>query len=249
VTGLTLKLDWQHLKPEESSPTPLYIQVAAKLASAIREEQWQADQALPSERVIAETLEISRVTARKAFDLLIQQGLVRRLPGSGTYVNPLQEQPLSRLTSFTEFLKERGLTPSSAWLAREIVQPSADEAMKLNLFNHAKVARLLRQRLANGVVIALEKSTLPAAVVPDPKQVDLSLYAYLDARRHSIVRATQHIRAINAPEDIARLVGIKTHDAMLHITRLGFDVMQQPIELTITWCLSGYYDFVAELKR
>jgi GntR family transcriptional regulator len=244
-----MKLDWQQLKPQGESSTPLYMQIASKLAVAIRDEQWQADQALPSERVIAETLNISRVTARKAFDLLISQGLVRRMPGSGTYVNPLQEQPLSRLTSFTEFLKERGLTPSSAWLERDIVTPTKEEAHQLNISNTTKVARLRRQRLANGVVIAVEQSTLPGHIVPHPAHVDRSLYAYLDSRRQSVVRASQHIRAINAPEEIAKLAGIKVHDAMLHITRLGYNQEHLPIEFTITWCLSEYYDFVVELKR
>jgi GntR family transcriptional regulator len=244
-----MDINWIALKPDETSPTPLYIQVAQRFEEAIRQGRWHAEEALPSERVISEALSLSRVTARKALDVLIEQGLIRRRQGSGTFINALTEYPLSRLTSFTELLKERGFQPSSAWLERDIVTASDDEVIKLGLSPGAQVSRLKRQRLADGVVIAIEQSSLPLAYLPDPRAVDNSLYDYLETLGHPVVRALQHIRAINAPEEIARLAGIKAGDAMLFITRVGYTKDNASIELTDSWCRSDYYDFVAELKR
>lgn len=240
---------WQALKPDEAQSTPLYLQFARKLADAINAGWWQADEALPSERTFSDELGISRVTARKALDVLLEQGLIRRRQGSGTFITPRLEQPLSRLTGFTEMLRMKGFEPSSLWLERSVGAPTHDEVIKLGLSPTAQVVRLKRQRLADGVVMAIEQTTLPLAYLPDPQAVGSSLYAHLDGLGHSVVRALQHIRAVNAGAEIAAVAGIKPGEAMLLMTRIGYTADNVAIELTDTWCRNDYYDFVAELRR
>ena len=57
-------------KPDADSVTPLYMQLANKLSSGITSGDWRANEALPSERMLSDMLDISRVTARKAIDML-----------------------------------------------------------------------------------------------------------------------------------------------------------------------------------
>jgi GntR family transcriptional regulator len=237
------------LKPDADSSTPLYLQVANKLSSAINTGLWQADEALPSERVLCEVLDISRVTARKAMDILFEQGLIVRRQGSGTYIAPRLVQPLSRLTGFSEEIRSRGFTPSSRWLSRDVGIASQEEVLRLGLSPAANVARLRRLRMADDVVMAVETSVLPARYLPEPTKVGDSLYAWLDTHGASVVRALQHIRAINANDEIAQLAGIATGTAMLMITRIGYLESGVSVELTYSYCRSDYYDFVAELRR
>ena len=82
-------------KPDPNAASPLYMQLAQALAQAIRDGVFHADEALPSERVLAEQLDLSRVTARKAIDRLVEQGLIIRKRGSGNYIAPKLEQPLT----------------------------------------------------------------------------------------------------------------------------------------------------------
>jgi GntR family transcriptional regulator len=96
------------------------MQLANKLSDGIAGGDWRANEALPSERVLSDMLNISRVTARKAIDMLCERGMLTRKRGSGTYITPKLEQPLSRLTSFSEELRERGFTAGSRWLQRDI---------------------------------------------------------------------------------------------------------------------------------
>ena len=88
-------------QPDVTASSPLYVQLAQTLSSAIREGRYQTNEALPSERVLSDALGLSRVTARKAIDQLVELGLVVRRQGSGNYIAPKLEQPLSRLTSFS----------------------------------------------------------------------------------------------------------------------------------------------------
>jgi GntR family transcriptional regulator len=237
------------LKPDADSSTPLYLQVANKLSSAINSGLWQADEALPSERVLCEVLDISRVTARKAMDILFDQGLIVRRQGSGTYIAPRLVQPLSRLTSFSEEIRSRGFTPTSRWLSREVGIASQEEVLRLGLSPAASVARLRRLRMADETVMAVETSVLPSRYLAEPHKVGDSLYAWMDAHGVSVVRALQHIKAINASDELAQLAGIAPGTAMLMMTRIGYLDSGLPVELTHSYCRNDYYDFVAELRR
>jgi GntR family transcriptional regulator len=236
-------------KVDLNDSSPLYMQLARKLTRDVREGRYQVDQALPSERALSEQLDVSRVTARKAIDQLVEQGLVVRRRGSGNYIAPRIEQPLSNLSSFSEQLQQRGYTPSSHWLRREVVLADADEQLALGLSPNTRVARLERLRLADEVVMAYEVSVIPATVLPRPEGVAHSLYAHLDKTGHMPVRALQHIRAMNAPAALAARLGIPEHQAVLFITRVGYLASDVPVELTHSYCRSDHYDFVAEMRR
>ncbi|WP_033407322.1 GntR family transcriptional regulator [Uliginosibacterium gangwonense] len=238
-----------HIELDAAAPTPLYVQVSNGLARLIRERHFSANDALPSERILAEKLGISRVTARKAIDALASEGLIIRKHGSGNYIAPLLEQPLSSLTSFTEELTKRGFVPRSQWLKRTLGVAMTDELVALGLSPGARVARLERVRLADDTPMAIEISTLPITAVPNPKAVTDSLYAYLATRNCQPVRALQHVRAVNATERQAELLSIPPQQALLFITRIGYLADERAVEITHTWCRSDYYDFVAELRR
>lgn len=236
-------------KADPDSNTPLYLQVANMLSDGIAGGEWRANQALPSERALSELLAISRVTARKAIDMLCERGMLTRKRGSGTYITPRLEQPLSRLTSFSEELRQRGFTAGSRWLQRDIGTAAPLELLSLGLSPHMPVARLRRLRTADDVVMAIETTTIPVLYLPDPRQVSDSLYGYLESRGTIPMRALQHIRAVNASAEQARLAQIREGEAMLHITRVSYLDNGAAVELTHSYCRSDYYEFVAESRR
>ena len=231
------------------SASPLYAQLAQALAAAIRDGRYQPDQALPSERSLCEGLSLSRVTARKAIDQLVDLGLVVRRRGSGNYITPKLEQPLNRLTSFSEELRQRGFHPSSRWLRRSLSAATPDEQLSLGLSSGVRVARLERLRLADDVVMAYERSVVPAQFLADPMAVEHSLYEHLERLGKAPARALQHLRALNADAALAAHLELPVGQAVLFITRVGYLESGVPVELTHSYCRSDYYGFVAEMKR
>src|ERR1700761_8458291 len=171
---------WSALMPDARNVTPLYLQLARNLATAIHCGVWSAGEALPSERTLSDAIGVSRITARKAIELLVEQGLIRRARGAGSFITPRVEDPLSRLTGFTKKMEQRGFKPDSVWLARGERTASPDENRQLGLSPGAGVASLRRLRRADGIVMAVEHSTLPASVVPQPLAIGASLYRYLE---------------------------------------------------------------------
>lgn len=240
---------FERLKLDASLATPLYLQLASQLEQEIRSGAWRAGEALPSERNLAEVLSVSRITARSALDQLAENGLIRRDRGSGTFIRPSVNQSLSRLVGFSEMLSRRGFTTRSEWLFRDLGWPNSEESLRLGLSANAQVARLKRLRLADDVVMAMEESCLPVSVLPEPQSVESSLYQWLEAAGRPIVRALQHVTAINADESLARLADVPVGQALLKITRIGYLADDTPAELTVTYCRTDYYDFTVELAR
>ena len=146
-------------------------------------------------------------------------------------------------------MRHRGFSPGSRWLSRETGVATAEEILALGLSPNTMVSRLKRLRTADNVVMAIESTTIPAVYMPNPKLVTDSLYGFLEAHNVMPVRALQHIRAVNATAEQARLADIKQGAAMLFITRVGYLPSGAAVELSHSYCRSDYYDFVAELFR
>ena len=191
---------------------PLYVQLRGHLENAIRAGALKPGQALPSERELAELSGISRITVRKAVQDLARSGLVVQRQGSGTSVAPTLnrvEQSLSRLTSFSEDMALRGKRVRSQWLERGLFAPSVNETVVLGLKPHGQVARISRLRLADDVPLAIERASLSTDYLPDPENVQSSLYAHLDSRGCKPVRAIQRIRAVSLDPDDAALLDVE----------------------------------------
>lgn len=229
--------------------SPLYVQLASQLALSIRNGSYALHHALPSERTLSESLGVSRITARKAIDALVQQGLVQRRHGSGNFIAAREPQGLTRLSSFSEQRAADGQTPASHWLQRASARATAAERAALELQAPARVARLHRLRLADGLPVALEHTVLPLKLLPAPQTLEGSLYAWLEQHGHAPHTAQQRLRALNADAQQAALLQIPVGTALLWVTRSSRDVQGLALELTHTWCRSDYYDYAVELRR
>ncbi len=234
------------LDPE--APTPLYLQLKAALEERIRTGALSPGQALPSERRLAEMLGVSRLTVRRALDELVAGGVLTRRQGSGTYVTPRVEQPLSVLSGFSEDMRARGMVPGSRWVKRERGQASPTEAMTLSLAPGEPVVRLLRVRTADGRPMAVEHAVIPARFLPDPGAVGESLYATLKERGLAPARALERIRAVAATERVAELLGVEVGTPVLYIERVSYLSDGTPLEFTRSHYRGDRYDFVAELR-
>ncbi|WP_175485692.1 GntR family transcriptional regulator [Pseudoxanthomonas sp. GM95] len=234
---------------DASAPTPLYLQLTAQLVEAINGHKWKPGEALPAERVLCEQLQVSRVTLRQAMDALVEQGLVTRRQGAGTFVTSQITHPLTGLTSFSETLRMKGYQPGSQWLDRRIRPAHGEEILRLGLSPESRVASLTRLRRADDRVMAYEHAVIPQRVLPDPTEVGESLYAWLDEHGAPVVRALQYFRAINLTARMADYLGMDEGDAILHVVRVGYARDGSAIELTDTYCHNDFYDFVAELRR
>ncbi len=235
---------------DESSPTPLYLQLQRLIQNQVRAGKLQAGEALPSERDLASQLGISRVTVRKAISGLVDKGILVQRWGSGTFIAPTMrvEQALSRLSGFTDDMMTRGLTPGAQLIERSSGPATPKESMALGLSPGEKVSRLHRLRLAGDVPMAIEHATVPARFLPDPDFVRQSLYAALAERGCAPRRALQRLHAVLLNAEQASLLAVPPASAALYIERRSFLEDGTPVEFTASYYRGDAYDFVAELS-
>lgn len=227
--------------------SPLYRRVENCILAVIGRGDIGPDDALPPERDLAQALEVSRVTLRKAVGNLVSQAVLVQRHGAGTFVAGRVEQPLSKLTGFTEDMKGRGLATGVNWLEKSLGAATPDEASALNIAPGSGVARLYRIRYANDKPMCIELAVLPADILPDPETVDISLYAKLEARHARPVKARQRLRAQLLEMEQARLLEVAAGAACLYIERLSYLGSGDAIEFVRSWYRGDAYDFVADL--
>ncbi len=134
---------------DRHSATPLYLQLKRLLEREIAAGALPPHSRVPSERELSEQFAISRMTVRQALTELIQEGRLYTSAGKGTFVaEPKIRQNLQSLTGFTEDMRQRGLTPRTRVLARQIVAATPSIAQSLRLAEGAprKRFRSLRRR-------------------------------------------------------------------------------------------------------
>jgi GntR family transcriptional regulator len=234
---------------DETNPTPLYLQLQQSIEEAVRKGSLKADDALPGERDLAKQLGISRVTVRKAITGLVKKGVLVQRWGSGTFIASQMrlEQPLSRLSSFTDDMSARGLQSSAVLLSRSTGQASPDELMALGLSPGETVSRVNRLRLANEIPMAIEHAVVPSRFLPDPALVKQSLYSALHEQGFMPSRALQRLHAVLLNEEQASLLHVPPESPALYIERRSFTATGEVVEFTSSYYRGDAYDFVAEL--
>lgn len=154
-------------------PGARYSQVAATLRQAIQRGDYEPGQALPSEAVLAEQHDLSRVTINKAVRVLVAEGLVRIERGRGVYVR--ERRPVIGVSSsyvtrhgtreraqWADELAQLGMTGTQA--LREVVTTTApdDVAGWLRLDDDEQVVVRRRTLYADHEPVQLLDSYYPA---------------------------------------------------------------------------------------
>lgn len=241
---------WVSLSTHDAAPA--YLQLAQGLRERIQSGRLRPGSALPAERELAARLGVSRVTLRQGLGLLETEGLLRRKRGSGTFVaeSVHPSAQLGLLSSFSDEVRSRGGVPGARVLSFVRGRPTAPEALSLGLAPTEEVYRLRRLRTSDGEPLAIEESTLPAAVIGPLGTADVtdaSLYALLGERHLAPARAIRHLRAQNAAPEQARLLGVEVGAALLSTERVSWLASGRPIEYARASYRGDRYDFVMEL--
>jgi GntR family transcriptional regulator len=235
------------------SALPLYQQIYEQLRGKISGGQLKPGDALPTEADLVEQYQVSRATVRQALDALVQDGLIYRERGRGTFVaHPTVQQGLTRLVSFTEDMRSRGFEPGSRVLSAQLVPASEEMAGRLDVEPGEELARIERLRLADGEPMSIESSYLIHRVCPGILRHDYAanslrqmLEQHYDVR---IASASQAIRAVEATGELANLLSVRRGAALLFIERVSYSQYGLPVELLYLYHRGDRYVLYNELR-
>lgn len=211
-----------------------------------------ADEALPTERALAEHFEVNRATIRRALLELEADGLLYRVQGAGTFtMGPTIAKSL-KLTSFSEDVRLRGLEPSSRVVSAVRRPAGARSASLFHVSPGESVFEITRVRMANGEPMCIETSVLLEKHAPGLLEQDLtgSLYALLENLYEvRIARAEQVVTATVTDALESEQLAVPPLTPALRISRTSMDQRSRPIEHSTTLYRADRYEIRMGIRR
>jgi len=218
----------------------LFGQLKNILIKQIDEAEYQPGDMLPSETELITKYSISRTTARKAAQALVQEGFAYTVHGKGTFVIETGlTQYLNNLTSFSHDVKQRGMTPGRKILSLERCIPDKKIAAKLRIPPSDEVFRIERLLLADKQPVSIGRSYIPLpSVAPNQGKFsldvlnDVGLYALLESIGITLSFGEQVVSAVSANSEQALLLNVENNSPLLYSERLSFTDPSIPIEFS-----------------
>ncbi|HEY8646908.1 MAG TPA: GntR family transcriptional regulator [Gaiellaceae bacterium] len=207
--------------------------------------------AIPAERQLGIDLGVSRLTVRAALDDLVREGYVVRRHGAGTFVAEPKVAKGIDITSFSDDMRARGLTPESRTLDLRIEMAGARLGRILHVSPSEEILSVKRLRLADGDPMAIELLHVRASLVPGLTGRDLeenSFYDLLTSRYDiSIVGGTQTVEPTVTNEEESASLGVPLHSPALLFERLTRSSTGDLVEFTSSTYRGDRYRIVTEI--
>ncbi|WP_223588237.1 GntR family transcriptional regulator [Neobacillus bataviensis] len=222
-------------KLNTSSVIPLYYQLKEILLENIESGTWNPGFMIPSEIQLQHEYNISRNTVKKAIDELVQEGMLNRIQGKGTFVSaPKIDQSLSNFYSFSKVMKSRGLNPKDIILSLKENEARVGVAKKLQLTENNQVFELNRLRCSGDEPIILETSYIPTQLFPNLTAKMLENNSLYD------VMQKEYGIYVTKAKEVFEPVLIRSHESMilqvgegnpaLLLERIAYDNQGIPVE-------------------
>lgn len=230
-----------------------YQAIADDLRSTIEDGTLKPNDRLPTVVELCDLYAVSKITVKRALDLLAEQGLIASRRGSGTYVKNTTERPDDPFL-FSQSDRSHGFTLEHADASEKVdsvvydfkIEPApADVARHLNMHPDDFAYYHCRARLLNGTPIVLEYTYMPLDVIPGLKKHNLygSVFSYIrDTLGLKIASFHRIVRAVKATEEEAERLQIGAGDPLLEVEQIGFLDDGTPFEYSVAHNVGDRYE-------
>lgn len=217
----------------------LYMRVAQYILDLIESQELKPGDQLDSERNLSARLGVNRLTVRKGIEMLVAQGVLRRVPSKGTFVaDPKIDQRADQVLGFSDQVLSSGLQPGAKVLDVVVVPATKQISRELKVEVGTPLWCIQRLRFANGEAVCIEHSHYPTSVCPGINEHDLSQSLYRifkDKYNFEIKYVRQTLEAVAATHTEAELLRVNVKDPLMLVVRVGYDQAGQPVEFANEW--------------
>lgn len=201
---------------DKNSPIPVYYQLKQDIKEKIQQGVWKVGECIASEREITESYAVSRMTVRQALGELVQEGILKREKGKGTFVcEPKVMQ--KDMMSFSEIVKRSGMTLCTKVLELKKIKTPEEFQDLILLEDVYKISRL---RIVQNISVAEETIYIPCDYCGymDENILGGSFYKILEGFGYSIDHSESSIQAILTTDYYKKLFNIKNDVPLLKIS-------------------------------
>lgn len=205
---------------DKNSPIPVYFQLKNDLESKISQGIWKAGECISSERELCDFYGVSRMTIRQAIGELVQDGILKRIKGKGTYVcEPTVKQ--QDMMSFTEIIKKTGRKLETEVISFDKIDTPEDLE---DIFSLEELYVINRKRKVDGECIAIEKVFIPVDYCGyiDENMLSNSLFKLLEEFGYVVEDSMSSIASIIINDEYKQLMGVSDEVPLLKVESKTF---------------------------
>ena len=236
----------------QNSSEPLYLQLKDLLQDAIRSGRFPKGSKLPSEKKLCEEFCVSRITVRKALDILENNGMTYSVHGKGTYVkSDIINTGLQKISTFGETLSLMGYSGFTKITHYE--EKKADDFERMLRGNDwESVTHLSLTGYSMDEPVVLYRSAIrnpfgkqmyDAAKKAEKDGLPFSTFDLYSKIGIEIGKINQHIAAVNADKEIAGYLKIPENAAVLVLDSVIRDKALNPLEYKKAYYRTDKYSF------
>jgi GntR family transcriptional regulator len=250
-----LQIDDLPIKAIDSqNPTPLYYQISLDLRGMIEEHTIPPGSILPPEIEISQAYGVGRQTVRQAIARLVDDNLVDRYAGKGTFVRDHAERASFHLDrSFSQHVRDLGMTPSSKMICQEENIVTSDVHSQLQSSIGLPCLNLERVRYGDQEPICYQSTTVLTQRCSGLGQHDFSqksLYEVLAKDYGLIISRIEHlIRAVGADNYRAELLEVESGAPLLSVTTIAYLENGEIIEVNVSHYRADRYEYRTSEER
>ncbi|WP_026692349.1 GntR family transcriptional regulator [Peribacillus kribbensis] len=206
-----------------------YEAISAEMRHRIKEKHYNPDQPIPDEKSLAKEFECSRMTMKRALDILVMEGLLYRKRGHGTFIvqSAIRDSRVNVVSNevlgLSRLITDKTIT--SKVVTFEVQFPTEEVAVHLAIDTKTPVYYLVRLRLVEGEPYVLEKTYMPTNMIPglNDEILHSSIYEYiLKELELTIAGSHRKIRACKSDELDQEHLECKHDDPILEVEHVGF---------------------------
>lgn len=234
---------------------PIYQVIADQFRDKVSSGEWGKGTRIPSEQELSISLGVSRGTLRKAIGMLVDEGLLERTQGRGTFVaSDKVSYPFAQeLTSFAEEMERRGQEFHTQVLSQEVIEAPDWLLAHLGASKGTAVLALERTRDVNGIPAVFMRNWVLLEKCPGLDQEDFTKVGLFEAiERRTGKRIKYGIRDFSArilDKEHALIMGRKSGDPVLFMTQTTYGQDDEPIEFSNFLLRTDQYQVTSILYR
>jgi GntR family transcriptional regulator len=232
---------------------PLYKNVQRTLTERLANGELKPGQLIPSERQLATEFNVSIGTLRKAIDDLVEQRILIRQQGKGTFVATHDRERL--LFYFFHIVPQAGLKsyPLVEFVFFHKAEASGEVAKRLSIAVGAPVFHIRNRLSLEGDVVSIDDLYIDAqrfaklTPVQFKERPNTIYNLYQEAFGLTVVKTEERLRAEAADAERAKQLKIKIGAPVLTIRRTAIDMRDEAIELRVSTVNTAKHEYFAEL--
>ena len=232
-----------------SGSLPLYRRIKLEITRTLSSGQVEPGVALPTEEQLSSRYGVSIGTVRRAMSELVAEKVLVRQQGRGTFLAPLSSERM--LNSFWHIVRKDGYreVPIVQTLRFERMHANAVTAHRLAIRLREPIYRIVNLMLMGGNPVLVDDLRISQSMFPGLTKAefvarDTTIYGlYQNRFRISVVQTVDHVNAVSANIETAKLLAIAPSTPLLEIVRVAYTFNAHPVEFRRTLLHTQNYEF------